>query len=388
MISTNSLHRRWSPAGTHSWRQIVCLTSILLLGYRLAGLAATIEVEIGDLSFIPDQIAVNVGDQVDWVAQTPEHTVTADDGAFDSNLFWDTVPQGERFSFTFDEPGVFRYYCGIHGGPGGAGMAGIVVVSELTENQPPATPINLAPSAGALNQSLTPQLRSSAFADPDPNDFHAASHWIVRAAADGRMVFDSGEDRAQKLQREVPTGRLAEFTTYTWQVRHRDGRGEWGNYSPATSFQTLRAVAANGIGLKTSYWNAPGSAEPLAMATNATVNFTWGSERPHRRITADTFVIRWEGAVLPQFSERYEFEVQARGQVRVWIQGEWVIDDFSVCSFTKSRKAWITLVGGLPVPLRIEYLADASGALAVLRWTSPSQPSEVVPSSRLFPSLP
>ena len=56
----------------------------------------------------------------------PNDIVTADDGSFDSGLFG----QGETFSHTFSTPGTYPYYCIPHGGPGGAGMAGVVVVTE------------------------------------------------------------------------------------------------------------------------------------------------------------------------------------------------------------------------------------------------------------------
>jgi plastocyanin len=38
------------------------------------------------------------------------------------------VNPGDTFSFTFAAPGTYSYYCQIHGGPGGQGMAGTVVI--------------------------------------------------------------------------------------------------------------------------------------------------------------------------------------------------------------------------------------------------------------------
>lgn len=56
-----------------------------------------------------------------------KHTVTADDGSFDSR----NMEPGAEFSWTFNTPGVYRYYCIYHGSPGGVGMAGIVVVGDV-----------------------------------------------------------------------------------------------------------------------------------------------------------------------------------------------------------------------------------------------------------------
>lgn len=359
-------------------------------GMLLAGSAsaATHEIEIGEGSFLPDQLSVDIGDRVEWLALSAEHTVTADDGSFDSLATWDTVPLGEKFGVTFLTPGVFRYYCTIHGSPGGSGMAGVIVVSAVALNRPPATPSNAVPLPGAVDQALTPVLKSGAFSDPDAGDFHGASQWVVRVAPNGPIVFDSGDDVVGRVQRAVPAGLLSTFTSYSWQVRHRDGRGAWSAYSAPTTFRTLQPVAAAGTGLKASYWNVLGEGEALATVTNSTVNFAWGSNRPHRRITADAFGARWEGWLVGQHTERHEFEVEGQGQVRIWVDGERLIDDWVPCPFSKSRKAWLPLVAGKPLSIRLDYVADPSGGQLVLKWSSASLAPEVIPASRLYPSRP
>jgi plastocyanin len=86
-------------------------------------------VEIGmlDFEFAPPQVTVKVGDTVTWVNQGQRpHSATADDGGFDTGLFG----EGESASVTFATTGTFQYFCQLHGGSGGQGMAGIVVVTE------------------------------------------------------------------------------------------------------------------------------------------------------------------------------------------------------------------------------------------------------------------
>lgn len=84
-------------------------------------------VTILDSSYDPADLTVSVGTTVVWTmnANLP-HTVTADDGSFDSG----TLGDGESFSYTFEEAGEFPYYCAFHGGPLGAGMSGTVLVQE------------------------------------------------------------------------------------------------------------------------------------------------------------------------------------------------------------------------------------------------------------------
>ena len=80
-------------------------------------------------------ITVDAGDEVVWTndGQNP-HTVTSDDGSFDSG----TLDNGESFSATLDEAGSFAYYCEFHGGSGGVGMSGVVVVRAAGDPAPPA----------------------------------------------------------------------------------------------------------------------------------------------------------------------------------------------------------------------------------------------------------
>ena len=73
--------------------------------------------------FQPVSVTVGKGGVVTWTnADTVPHTVTADDGSFDSDI----LMPGQTFSYQFDTPGTVGYSCILH-----AGMKGEVVVSEL-----------------------------------------------------------------------------------------------------------------------------------------------------------------------------------------------------------------------------------------------------------------
>lgn len=344
--------------------------------------SATHQVGVQDSFFEPPQLAIDAGDTVSWTEYGgQDHTVTSDDGLFD----W-VLPFGEVVSYTFMQPGTYAYYCDNHGGPGGEGMSGIIVVSASTANQPPAAPVNQAPVNAATNQPLTVQLRASTFSDPNSQDFHGASQWIIRRASNSQVVFDSGEDAINKTNRTLPGGALEYGTNYSWQVRYKDGRGVWSAYSVSTLFTTLEPVIQAGVGLRASYYNRGVAGLPLVVTTNAVIHFNWGNSRPDRRITADDFSVRWEGSVLPLFTERYDFQFQYRGKARMWVNGQLLIDEQGGCSLPQTRRASSLLVGGQLTAVRIEYTADPVGAQAILRWTSASQPMELVPTTHLFPA--
>jgi plastocyanin len=68
-------------------------------------------VRIADFAFAPDALSAEVGQSVKWTNQDgAAHTVTADDGAFDSG----SLARGKAFSFAFDQAGTYAYHCNIH----------------------------------------------------------------------------------------------------------------------------------------------------------------------------------------------------------------------------------------------------------------------------------
>lgn len=70
-------------------------------------------VRIADFAFAPDSLSAEVGQSVRWTNQDgTAHTVTADDGAFDSG----SLAGGKEFSFAFDRAGTYAYHCNIHPG--------------------------------------------------------------------------------------------------------------------------------------------------------------------------------------------------------------------------------------------------------------------------------
>ena len=83
------------------------------------------EVEMEDFQFQPKVLTVRVGTTVKFANKDKvQHTATSDTNVFDSGF----LSKGDTFSFTFTEVGEYPYYCAPHGGPGGAGMAGTIIV--------------------------------------------------------------------------------------------------------------------------------------------------------------------------------------------------------------------------------------------------------------------
>lgn len=82
-----------------------------------------VQVQAFDDFFRPEHITVTVGTQINWVnVGQKKHTVT-NDTLFDSDLL-----VGQTFSYTFDKPGTYQYYCVVHSESPTEGMVGTVTV--------------------------------------------------------------------------------------------------------------------------------------------------------------------------------------------------------------------------------------------------------------------
>ncbi|MGH2724789.1 MAG: plastocyanin/azurin family copper-binding protein [Actinomycetota bacterium] len=136
---------------------VTMVAAVLLLPSGSAG-APDAAVDVQDNVFVPAEVTIAPGDTVTWTQTgSNPHSVTADDGSFDSHPDCpDTcMAQGDTFQHTFEEAGTFAYYCKIHGGPGGAGMSGVVEVEGPTPTgvavdlEPAELPDDLAETGGS-----------------------------------------------------------------------------------------------------------------------------------------------------------------------------------------------------------------------------------------------
>ncbi|HWI25560.1 MAG TPA: cupredoxin family copper-binding protein [Stellaceae bacterium] len=93
--------------------------ALVLLGaawpvlHRAAAAPSPGEVRISGFAFAPAVLTVPRGTTVTWINQDDEpHTVTSerDPKAFASQA----LDTDESFTFTFRDPGTYRYFCSIH----------------------------------------------------------------------------------------------------------------------------------------------------------------------------------------------------------------------------------------------------------------------------------
>ena len=85
----------------------------------------TTSIDMVNELFDPSVDTVAVGATVTWTNKDDDdsHTVTANDGSFDSGQ----IAPGGTFQRTFNAIGSYPYYCRNHGSPN-AGMHGVIIV--------------------------------------------------------------------------------------------------------------------------------------------------------------------------------------------------------------------------------------------------------------------
>ncbi len=134
---------------------LVAAAGISLLPGTETAQAATTDVSVNNNFFSAAAVTVTVGDTVHWNWVGSNHSVTADDASFDSGV----QNAGATFDRTFTTPGTFRYYCKIHGGPGGLGMSGTITVQAAA-----ATPTNTTQPTSTNTATATATGQSTATA--------------------------------------------------------------------------------------------------------------------------------------------------------------------------------------------------------------------------------
>jgi plastocyanin len=131
-------YKPWMRAGLAMWMLSLLLgfaTYRVCYAQSASSLAAQpaqgsekITVTIDNFKFDPREVKIKAGTTVVWTDSRGRHTITSDDGSFDSG----TLTAGQNFEHKFEKPGSYPYYCMFHGSKGGKDMAGIVTVEAAT----------------------------------------------------------------------------------------------------------------------------------------------------------------------------------------------------------------------------------------------------------------
>jgi phage tail-like protein len=143
------------------------------------------------------------------------------------------------------------------------------------------------------------------------------------------------------------------------------------------------------MGLRGDYYFGVDFAQLRLTRTDAEINFDWKTDSPDplippdQLIPADKFSVRWSGQLQPRYSEVYTFSTYTDDGVRLWVDGQLIVNKWLDQSPTE-HSGRIALTAGRWYAITMEYYENRGIATAKLFWSSRSQPKEIVPKSRLY----
>jgi hypothetical protein len=167
--------------------------------------------------------------------------------------------------------------------------------------------------------------------------------------------------------------------THTYTVVARDAAG---HVSPAATTTVIVPLPA-AAGLTGNYYDTANFTAFRLARVDSTVNFSWGTGRPASTVAPDTFSVRWTGRVIPPADGRWTFVTQSTDGVRLWVNGQRIINNWTVHQLTTNRGS-ITLTADRAYDIRLEYFEQTGSATMRLFWEGPGTSQRVVPSSQLL----
>ena len=197
------------------------------------------------------------------------------------------------------------------------------------------------------------------------------------------VLNDSGSTQSFTLEDLGVTGRRVAYSmpggavaTFHW----RDASG--GSGLAATYFDNvdLTGLSEQRIDPVVDFSWAP--------ETYVSAEFTRPAESPMHSLGPIGFSARWEGQVLPATTETYTFHATSSDGVRLWVNGQLIIDQWLSQSATESS-GLISLTAGQPATIKMEYFSSTStgGGRVALAWSTPTLAKQIIPRERLYPPV-
>lgn len=146
---------------------------------------------------------------------------------------------------------------------------------------------------------------------------------------------------------------------------------------------TALPPVGNGNGLTGQYYNGMNYDSLVFTRVDPTIDFDWGEGSPGAGIPIDDYTVRWTGKIEPRYSGEYTFYITSDNGRRLWINNQLVIDKW-LNDWDIEYSGVITLTAGQLYDIKLEYFEDYGGANCRLRWSSASQPKEIIPKNQLY----
>ena len=169
--------------------------------------------------------------------------------------------------------------------------------------------------------------------------------------------------------------------TYFYQVTAVSSLGE----SPRSAEVS---ATPTGNGLLGTYYSGANFTGTAIQRIDSQVNFNWQTGSPMAGIPADGFSVAWTGGLKPATTGNYTFYTTSDDGVRLYVNGQLVINNWTDHGATENASKAVSLTGGQIYAVRMEYYEHVGSAVAQLRWSSSQVAKALIPQSVLFSGSP
>ena len=148
-----------------------------------------------------------------------------------------------------------------------------------------------------------------------------------------------------------------------------------------TTFDHVQAdLFADSRGWSAEYFSTPDlSGQPVARRRDAAIDFNWAAgQSPASGVSASNYSVRWQGGLLPPATDTYTFTALSNGGVRLWVDGQLVIDRWALQSSATEVSGQVALIVGTQPKVVVEYFNGGAAARLQLRWSGSTQPDAVL----------
>jgi hypothetical protein len=143
---------------------------------------------------------------------------------------------------------------------------------------------------------------------------------------------------------------------------------------------------AGTYGLKGEYFNGKTLTDLRLTRYDNNVDYDWGNWYPDPVLPVDNFSVRWTGSLrIPAGAGgSYRFYTVADDGVRLWVDDQLIISDWTTHAPVENSSALLSLEGGKTYNVKLEYYEDWGGALVQLLWQPPGGIKAPIPTSNLY----
>lgn len=131
-------------------------------------------------------------------------------------------------------------------------------------------------------------------------------------------------------------------------------------------------------GLKGYYYNDSNLSNLVIQRIDPLINFNWGTGSPDALLPNDGFSVRWTGILQSPVTDDYTIFTRSDDGVRLWIDGNLVINNWTMHSLTEN-KARVRLSQGNHT-IQMDYFEQSGSSQIQLLWKSRRLQKQVIKS--------